>query len=810
MNYFDRHMNRFFYILLLLLASAAATRAQLVQQVRGTVKDKESHISLDGVIIIVADNTALGTATDSNGNYLLPGVPVGKHTLQFSAIGYQPLTIPDVLVTSGKEVVLPVELEESASKKIGEVVVRSKREHNDEMAIISTRTFDVQEAERYAGSRADPARMASNFAGVQGSDDSRNDIIVRGNSPQGILWRLEDVDIPNPNHFADAGSSGGPVTMLNTKSLAKSDFLMGAFPAEFGNATAGVFDVKMRNGNNQRYEFTAQLGFLGTELAGEGPISRKNGSSFLFTYRYSTLKLFEGLNIKIGTNSVPNYQDASFKLNFPLGRNKKTNLSFFGIGGLSKIDLIVSDLTERPDELYGESDRDQYYHSNTGIIGASLNHTFNKNTYSSLSVALTASDIGAQHDKVFRDADYKVDSLKNILGFSFRTTTAVAHWYVNYKYTARHTFRAGIINNFYHLNLVDSSRQYPPTQQQWQHREGFQGNTDLLQGYLQYKFRPSDSWTITAGIHAQYLSHNGSKSLEPRAGLRYKPGRNSVFTLGYGLHSQVQPLYQYFTHFPQYSAGQMHNYDMGFTRSHHIVGGYDRTLWKDLKLHAEAYYQYLFRVPVETRPGSSFSGINNGATFDRLFPDTLVNKGTGYNYGIELTLEKTFSNNYYFLFTGSLFDSKAKGNDGVYRNTDYNGRFAVNLLAGYEKKLGRNSTLITGIKITWSGGMLYSPPDVAASNAKGDLVLTDSQRNTLRFPDYFRTDLKLGVRINARKLTHEIALDLVNVLGTKNVLSLTYSSDLAQQGNPYPFYTQYQLGFLPLFYYKIDFGIKPR
>ena len=183
-----------------------------------------------------------------------------------------------------------------------------------------------------------------------------------------------------------------------------------------------------------------------------------------------------------------------------------------------------------------------------------------------------------------------------------------------------------------------------------------------------------------------------------------------------------------------------------------------------------------------------------------------MNKGTGYNYGIELTIEKTFSDNYYILLSGSLFDSKAKGNDGVYRSTDYNSRFAANMLTGYEYKLGKNSTLLTGLKITYAGGRLYSPADITASNATGDLVVVDSLRNTLQYKNYFRADVKLGVRINARRLTHEIALDLVNILNTKNVLAMSYNYDLAAQGQ-YPFVTQNQLGFLPLFYYRVDFGI---
>ncbi|MCD6063812.1 MAG: hypothetical protein K0R82_1723, partial [Flavipsychrobacter sp.] len=365
--------------------------AQHTQLVKGTVVDKETKIPLIGVAVSVTDvQPAVGGVTNNDGEFVISSVPVGKHTIQVNYISYGSMTIPNVLVTSGKEVVLHLELEES-SQKMAEVVVTGRKEHINEMAILSAKTFDVQETERYAGSRADPARMASNFAGVLGADDSRNDIVIRGNSPQGLLWRLEEIDIPNPNHFAVPGTTGGPVSMLNNKTLANSDFFTGAFPAEYGNSIAGVFDLKMRNGNKDRHEFTGQFGFLGTELAAEGPISKTSGSSYLVTYRYSTLKLFEGLNIKIGTNSVPNYQDAAVKLNFPLG--KKANLAFFGIGGLSKIDLIVSNLTEPAEELYGESDRDQYFYSNTGIAGASFSYIISSSAYTKLVVAQTASDI---------------------------------------------------------------------------------------------------------------------------------------------------------------------------------------------------------------------------------------------------------------------------------------------------------------------------------------------------------------------------------------------------------------------------------
>lgn len=790
---------RHLFLLFFLLYYTTVAHAQ---RLTGLVRDKESRTPLPGALIFIDTAGSARAITDTNGAFVVEDLPAGKYSVTAAMAGYQHQKATGVLVTAGRDAYLEFFLEEKATA-LTEVSVSAKRGVRNEMALISARPFDVQETERYAGSRSDPARMASNFAGVQGADDSRNDIIVRGNSPMGVLWRMEDLDMPNPNHFAIPGSSGGPVSMLNNKTLANSDFFTGAFPAEYGNSTAGVFDLKLRRGNQRRYEATAQLGFLGTELAAEGPLSKKeNGASFLVTYRYSTLKLFEGLNIKIGTNSVPNYQDAAFNLFFPMGR--KSSLMLFGIGGLSKIDLIVSKLTEPSEELYGESDRDQYFKSNTGMVGAAFQSTLSDRTFAKVSVGFSANQIAGIHDKVFRNADFEVDSLKPILDYENITRVVVAHAYVNHKFNRQQTFTVGLINNLYLLNFRDSSRQYPPTLQEWQQRENFIGNTDLAQAYAQYKYRPNDRLSLTGGLHTQFLTHNKSFAIEPRAALRYLLSKGAI-SLGYGLHSQLQPLYQYFAHLPQKDASLMHNYEVGFTRAHHFVAGYERPLGNAIRLRTEAYYQYLFDVPIETRAGSSFSGLNQGADFSRLFPDTLVNKGAGYNYGLELTLEKAFSKGYYFLFTGSLFDSKAKGNDGIWRNTDFNGRFAVNALGGYEPKLSDKTTLLTGIKITWAGGRLYSPPDTAASNALGDFVAIDAERNTLSFPNYFRVDARLGLRISGKKLTHELAVDLVNVAGIKNVLSLIYSPDLAAQGKD-PFIRQYQLGFLPLFYYRVDFG----
>ncbi len=207
------------------------------------------------------------------------------------------------------------------------------------MALSGAKQLNIEEGMRFAGSRNDPARMAQNFAGVSGANDGRNDIIIRGNSPSGVLWRAEGVDIPNPNHFSTFGATGGPVTILNTNTLRTSSFLTGAFPADYGNALAGAFDLRLRNGNKDKYEMLAQVGFNGFEAAAEGPLGKRGGASFLVDYRYSLIAAVHALGLSVGTGaSVPNYQDLTVKINVPT--KKAGTFGLFAMGGLSNIHFV--------------------------------------------------------------------------------------------------------------------------------------------------------------------------------------------------------------------------------------------------------------------------------------------------------------------------------------------------------------------------------------------------------------------------------------------------------------------------------------
>ena len=803
------------FLLLFLLAISFSSIGQITQTLKGSVIDAELQFPLVGArltLISTDSSVVLNSASDSYGLYYFNEVPIGKYSLVASYTSYL-RTEQTVEINSGKESVVNVELHEDimTAEEVS-VVGRKQGEVNNEMATVSARQFSVEETNRYAGSRGDPARMASNFAGVQGADDSRNDIVVRGNSPIGLLWKVEGVDMPNPNHFATSGSTGGPVAILNNKILANSDFFMSAFPADYGNSISAVFDLKLRNGNTDRHEFTGQFGFLGTEVMAEGPISREKRSSYLVMARYSTLSIFQAMNIRIGTDAVPTYGDGAFKLNFPLKNGG--HIGVFGIGGASTIDIMISEQKEFTEEAFGEGDRDQYFRTSMAIAGVTYKQPLSQKTFFRATVAQSYDNQNSHHNFLIRGVDtlysdgtpsyqFRTDSIYPLMGYVFETYKTSLYASVNHKFNKNHILRAGINLDGYYIAMNDTALDV--THSYFQQRFDYKGFSGMVQPFLQYKWKVNDKMDFTAGLHSQYFSLSNSWSYaEPRLGWQYNMNGGHILTAGAGMHSQSQPLYQYTYLLPD-EVGDLKaiNKNMDFIRSIHSAFGYQKNFKNSLSVKGEVYYQYLYNIPVEMTP-TAFSMINQGAGFQRFYPTKLVNEGTGQNYGVEVTVQKHFDKSFFFLVTGSLFQAKYKGSDGIERDTDFNGNYAANALVGKEFKINAKSMISAGLKFTAAGGRRYGYVDVEQSKIQHELVYKDSLFNTRQFKDYLRLDLKITYRYNAKKVTHEIGLDLVNILNTKNILALSYAPSLTDPSKE-PIAERYQLGFLPIFYYKIDF-----
>ena len=786
-------MKRILFFTLILLISGTAF-GQPLQTIRGTVRDKESKMPLPGAsVVLIGSKPLKGTMTDGDGNFRLDHISIGRQDLQVSFVGYRPALLQGIIVNSVKEVVVEVDLEENVVTGQEVVVTASSRkeEPRNRMASVSARSFTVEETEKYAGSRGDVARMAMNYAGVSSANDQRNDIVIRGNSPSGLLWRLEDVDIPNPNHFAEGGTTGGPVGMLNNNLLENSDFFTGAFPAQYGNALSGVFDLNMRNGNNQKYEHLFQVGFNGFEAGTEGPFNQNHKSSYVANFRYSTLELVSGF-INLGTTGVPKYKDFSFKLNFPL---KKGRITVFGLGGDSKITMLDKD-NGKQQNIYSAEGQNLVNGSTMGTLGVSYTRFLNDRTYLKLILSGVYQDGGTTIDTL--DVNSAVHPNINHHYAEFRTSLT---GFLNKKYNSRLSVRTGfsidrmgfnlLTKTFNHqanglLPIIDDSR-------------GLGNGVTLYQPYVQAIYKFSNNFSVIPGLHYTYFNLNGSSGLEPRLSFNWQLSDKQKLSLGYGLHSRTQTLSTYFlgTRLPDGSLIETNN-KVGLTKSNQFVLAYDRSIASNTRFKAEAYYQEIYNVPVQTSK-TSFSMLNTGASWGVNEEDSLVNKGTGKNYGLEFTLEKFFSKNFYYLSTLSLFESKYKGSDGIERNTAFNGNYVFNFLVGKEIPLKNNSAINLDFKVTYAGGKRYTPVDLLASQAANTTKYDDTKAFSQQFNPFLKADIKVGYRVNWRKISQEWIVYIENFTNHDNMLMQWYSTSTKQVKNIN------QLGFFPMMQYRLRF-----
>lgn len=790
-------------LFLALMALTLTARAQTTQTIRGQVLDEVSKTPLIGVNIMVLDaSTPLGSATDIDGNYRIYKVPLGRQTIKITYVGYEEQVLSNVLVTAGKEVILNLSLTESVNQLSELVVVASSREDktatNNDLAVVSARSFNVDDTKRYAGALGDPSRMAANFAGVVGGDDSRNDIVVRGNSPTGMLWQLEGLNIPNPNHFGSLTSTGGPVSMLNNNNLDKSDFMTSAFPSQYGNALAGVFDIKLRDGNNEKVEYVGQVGFNGFEVGAEGPLAKNSKASFIANYRYSTLGLFQTLGIEFGTGSnTPLYQDLNFKLSLPTKGNGKWTV--FGVGGVSAIDLLGSEADLSADaDLYGSENEDTYPRYRTAIGGASYEKNISKKSFLKLTAGLSHTFEGFTGDSLVRNGDDEVVAKYKRIEGEFTTNKYSGVGYVRTKFNSKNSLTSGFYIDYTSFDLLN--KDFYANLGTELTRVDVSDNTLLSQMYSTWKHRFSSKLSMNLGAHAQYYTLNEQWAVEPRASVQYVLNGKHSLSLGYGMHNQTQSIYTSYvqTTLPDNSIA-LTNTQLDFTSAQHAVVTYDWNITDQLRLKAETYYQELSNVPVEQR-ASSFSAINSGASFIPSDADSLVSKGDGTNYGIELTLERFFHKGYYFLITGSLFDSQYKGSDGVERNTAFNTQYVLNTLAGKEWRVGRNRNyLVVNAKLTTIGGKYLTPIDQEASQQSGYTIYQEDKAFSEKQDPYFRMDVKVSYRKEYAKSTLELAVDFQNITNNQNVFSQSYNP------RTNTIVTQYQQGFFPVPFVRFTF-----
>lgn len=777
--------------------SADVEPAEITQTIKGRVLDQQSQTPLPGVnVVVLSAGQQFGASTDFDGYYKVESVPTGRVDISISFIGYETRVFPKMELLGSKELVLNISLIEK-TEKLEEVVVKArvnKTRTANERVNVSGRTFSIEETQRFAGANNDVSRMASNFAGVQRSNDASNDIVIRGNSPFGLIWRLEGMDIPNPNHFGGIGATGGPVSMLNNNVLANSDFLTSAFPSDYGDGVSGVFDLQMRNGNYEKHEFLGQIGFNGLEFGAEGPLNKDSKASYLINYRYSTLGVMSALGVDFGTGTaVPEYQDLNLKLNFP--SRKYGSFQVFALGGISSIEFLDSENEENEDGGFYSDDQDLRNQVGSGVIGASHQYFFNPKTYSKISLAFSGIQNKTTVDTINNDGSI----ISPVYGQRFMRTNFQVNALLNHKFNVNHVLRAGSYITYRNFNLLDSA--YSNNWNGFRRIRDIQGANMLYQPYVNWQYRINDQWEMNTGVHTMILEND--YNIEPRWGLSYRPNRKSSLNIGYGLHSQqAHELLIYNQEVLADGSIFRPNEKLGLMKSHHFVLGYQTGFGQNWNFKAETYYQYIYDAIVDVNP-NSFSTINNG-TFDFVLPDTAQNGGIGYNYGIDFTVEKYMDKGFYMLNTLSIFQSKYQGSDKVWRNTAFNGNYVFNVVGGKEFLLSKKDsesrkTLTVDAKVTLAGGQRYTPIDLAKSRTEGEAVYDFDNAYGSQFDPYFRADIRVGYKIAGSRFTQEWALDIQNVSNQQNPFAQDFDPATGEVE------TTYQLGLFPMFLYRITF-----
>ena len=752
------------------------------QSLSGYIIDEYTGEPVDAKILLSDFVQNFETQTDSTGAFEFM-VPVGRYQLTISAGGFESLLINEILLETGKAWTEILTLSAQVSDLEIVEIVASRQGISPLHSLMNSRIISVEQTRRFPATFFDPARLATATAGVSSINDQANNIVVRGNNPNGIAWYLEGLEIVNPNHLSNAGTfndrvsqSGGGVNILSAQLLDNTNFMNGNFPSNFGNALSGVMDMHFRKGNPKKNEYTAQIGVIGLEAAIEGPIDKKQASSFLVNYRYSTLGLLSQLGVDLGDEAI-SFQDIAFHVNLPT--KKLGDFSLFGLMGTSKNEFMA-----KKDSLGFAFAKDRYDIAfKNEMMAVGLKHKFNFKGKNRINTAVAFSGLKNQrkaeryNDQLTTIESTDLDRLEKFR-VSFQSTydlwidpSSLLSFGVNVNHTDTEMER--IEND---LNQVKGNG------------EGWLTRTfvNFRKQYRQLSFN--------LGLHHMFFTFNKSQSIEPRLSLQYRLKSNQEIRFAYSLHSQLQIPQLYFT----FQDMENPNKDLGLSKSHHLGLSWVNYFKSDYKLSVETYYQHLYDIPVDKASETSFSTLN---LVDEFVGQALDNKGTGTNYGLEVSLEKFFNKNYYFLINGALFESNYKGSDGIERAARFNGKYILNATGGKEFSWTKKSKkLILGVnlRISYLGGFREREIDVAGSILEYETVYLSSVF-TKEQPQFFKTDFRIYYKRNKKRFNSTLSLDIQNITNAKNE-AFNYFD--VEQGEVV---TKFQLGLIPILNYRIEF-----
>lgn len=764
------------YILftLSLLAFTSRTHAQTL---RGIVRDAVGGKALEGAqltLSAVSDTVRRSTASDASGQYIFQHLRPGYYWLEVSHDGFQPMVLREISVAGGKETLLDIAYDRNVGLPMLTIVNTASRRLPQPLGEIP---LTREQTLRFPATFFDPARLAMAYPGVMNNDDQANGLAIRGNSPASLRWRLEGVDIVNPNHLTNAGTfsdrpaaAAGGVLMFSAQLLDNSSLLTGSFPAAYGDALGGVMDMNLRNGNNRRHEFTAQAGLIGLDLAAEGPLSKEGKNSYLVNYRYSTVGLLGQMGISFGDETI-DFQDLSFKLHFS-GKNGG-EWSLFGLGGLSK-----NVFEHKTDSAAIEQFKDFFdidYKSKTGIIGLANRTPLGRRGSLKLAVAASGqTNTRTSFSNIYEENDSNDDlSESKISGSAEGAYRLGAQWrLLGGVMLTRQYFRGASAAGAMPADVV--AHRFLTTQPwidlHWQSRNEKTG--------------------LRLGLHSLMFPYKGKNAVEPRVVVTQTLAPRHRLALSCGLYSQIAPLW-----FPKAN--------LDLQRAMHAGLRHIWSAGENWTVSSEVFYQQVSEAGESGGMATAFSLLNENE-YRALAPMAVFYGGKGVNAGAEFNVGHYLSDGWFLLANLTLFKSEYKGSDLNWRPTRWDARHIANLTAGKEwqrdKRPGQVRSFGLNGRLGWSGGLRAMPVDAAASAAAGTTVFDESEGFSVRQKDYFRLDLRVYWKRSLSDRRNSIfAMDFQNATMQENI-AYQYYDPFTKKVE-----TKYQLGLIPNISWRLEF-----
>lgn len=733
--------------------------------ISGQVKDKNTQENVIGATVKLL-GTSIGTVTDTNGRFRFTAVPALTYNIEVSYIGYETNTIYNVVVSSGNEQVLTIEMVASTSNVLKEVTIkRDPFKHNAETPL-SIQNLSAQEIKSNPGGNFDVSRVIQGFPGVGGTSGSvggyRNDLIIRGGAPNENVYYLDGIEVPVINHFATQGSAGGPTGIINLSFIREVDLYTSAFPAKYDNPLSGVLQLQQRDANPDKVQHNFRLSATELAYSLDGPINNK--VSFEASARMSYLQfLFQALQIPI----QPAYWDFQYKVNYKI--NKKLSFYTLAIGAIDKFNFLTpNNLT--PENVY-------ILHSNPLINqwsytnGYGLKKLIDKGYWN---LTFSRSMLHNELDKYLDNQ--QPSAATQLLRIHSTESQNILRFDLN-KYFDKWSYSYGAMAQYdgYTNEFMDQISNATLDSAGHVLRPAIILRSQSNIGFLKYGvfgqiagsyFNKRLNVSIGARMDANTFMTQGNNPLQqfsPRLSLSYEIVSAVKFNASFGRYFKA-PTYTVLGYTD--SAGNYANKDIKYISCDHYVAGFEYLPnWPGARFTLEGFYKYYSNYPVSLLDGISLA--NKGGDFNVLGDEPVSSVGNGKSYGVEFQFQQKFTKKLFVILSYTLYKSQFSNADGEYVAASWDNGHLLSFIGGYKFK--RNYEL--GIKFRYQGGAPYTPFDMAASQANYNVLGTGvydyTKFNTLRLNAFNAMDVRIDKKWNFKKVSLDLYLDITNAYGSK-------------------------------------------